>query len=316
MENTYSTFNKLTTKAKQTILSKESQAKITHSKILIINLNTAMTELTKKLIEKGFNIYLYDKAKISQGDITTNYYLNEDDLGKDRAKTILERLNHLSAVASITIIDDISMAKDINIGCLGFRNFTELANYEEYFTRKNIIYYCVNTSGIYGFYYNNIKITKNGEVVVDNLSFVKKSCNYLSQIKQNPHNLDKVDWLVYSIYLLELFYRKNVSKENLQSEMVNGNIDQKKFQKRLFYIENYFKLSKINLGQNKAKLMDILKKLIVNYNKEFNPICVMMGELVSSQIYNYIVSNSLPQTNIVTYNSEIESFDYLTFLSA
>lgn len=315
MENTYSTFNKLTTKAKQTILSKEAQSKITHSKILIINLNTAMTELTKKLIQKGFNIYLYDKAKITHTDITTNYYLNENDLGKDRAKTILERLNHLSAVVSITIIDDIAMAKDINFGCLGFRNFTELANYEEYFTRKNIIYYCVNTSGIYGFYYNNIKIKKNGEVAIDNLSFVKKSCNYLSQIKQNP-NFDKVDWLVYSIYLLELFYRKNVSKVNLQSEMVNESIDQKQFQKRLFYIENYFKLNKINLGQNKTKLMDILKKLIVNYNKEFNPICVMMGELVSSQIYNYIVNNSLPQTNIVTYNSEIESFDYLTFLSA
>ena len=87
------------------------------------------------------------------------------------------------------------------------------------------------------------------------------------------------------------------------------------FQKKIFYIENYFKLNRIHLGNNKTNLMNVLKKLIVNYNKEFNPLCVMMGEIVANQIYNYLTDQELPKTNIVTYNSEIEPFDYMTFLS-
>ena len=186
MENTnYSSFNRLSSNSTQPIIPKEYQSKITLSKILLVNLNATITELAKKLILKGFNIYLYDKGYITEKDITTNFYLNESDLGKERAKTILERLNHLSAVVSISIIEEISIAKDIKFACVGFRNFTELANYEEYFTRKEVIYYCINTSGIYGFYYNNIKVKRNGDVIIDPISFVKKSEAFLSNIKNN-----------------------------------------------------------------------------------------------------------------------------------
>ena len=316
MENTnYSSFNRLSSNSTQPIIPKEYQSKITLSKILLVNLNATITELAKKLILKGFNIYLYDKGFITEKDITTNFYLNESDLGKERAKIILERLNHLSAVVSISIIEDISIAKDIKFACVGFRNFTELANYEEYFTRKEVIYYCINTSGIYGFYYNNIKVKRNGDVIIDPISFVKKSEAFLSNIKNNTNSTLNIDWLVYSIYLLELYYRKNVSKDNLRIEMQSNDIDEKNFQKKIFYIENYFKLNRIHLGNNKTNLMNVLKKLIVNYNKEFNPLCVMMGEIVANQIYNYLTDQELPKTNIVTYNSEIEPFDYMTFLS-
>ena len=118
MENTnYSSFNRLSSNSTQPIIPKEYQSKITLSKILLVNLNATITELAKKLILKGFNIYLYDKGYITEKDITTNFYLNESDLGKERAKTILERLNHLSAVVSISIIEDISIAKDIKFAC-------------------------------------------------------------------------------------------------------------------------------------------------------------------------------------------------------
>ena len=60
--------------------------------------------------------------------------------------------------------------------------------------------------------------------------------------------------------------------------------------------------------------MSLLRRYIVNFNKEFNPICSMLSEIVCNEIYDYVIGKSLPRVGLITYDSENEIFDYNNLL--
>ena len=60
------------------MLPKPIQQKISSTRILLINLNSCITEIAKIFINKGFNIYLYDTEKVSQKDVNNNFIPTAD----------------------------------------------------------------------------------------------------------------------------------------------------------------------------------------------------------------------------------------------
>ncbi len=138
------------------MLSKQKQLQLNKNKILLINLTSCMTELARLLIIGGFNIYLYDKEIINENDINNNLLLNENDIGKIRMEAIYNYLMPLSATVSITKIYDYTTVKDYRIAIVGFNDFISLIEYEEYFNRKDILFFSLNSSGLYAFFYHNL----------------------------------------------------------------------------------------------------------------------------------------------------------------
>ena len=131
------------------MLSKQKQLQLNKNKILLINLTSSMTELARLLIVGGFNIYLYDKETINENDINNNIFLNKSDFGKKRMDAIYNYLLPLSPTVNITKINDYTLIKDYKIAIVGFSNFLSLIEYEEYFNRKDILFFCLNSSGLY-----------------------------------------------------------------------------------------------------------------------------------------------------------------------
>jgi ubiquitin-like 1-activating enzyme E1 A len=143
---------------------KDNQTKLNNSKVLLINLNCAITELGKNLILSGISLYLFDNNKtISQEDVNSNFFLNVNDCDKDRAIVICERLSGLNSYISVKVIDNIDNFSDYNCVCLGFSSFKNMKSYEENFNKKHIVFYCINTSGMYAFFYNNLHVQKQSE---------------------------------------------------------------------------------------------------------------------------------------------------------
>ena len=296
------------------ILSKKIQYEISKTYILLINLNTCITEIAKILINKGFNIYLYDKEKISEKDITNNILLEKEDLGKSRLNIIYNKLIPLNATVSIHIVSNFNNLRDLKYVILGFKDYNTLRNYEEYFTRRNIYFYCINNSGILGFYYNNLSISsKNGDkiVIVDNNLFLKKSEKFFNDLKTNKKKPDK---FILAIYLLELYFRKNVNKKDLIAEVKNDFLNFDKFSQKITFFEKYFSKIGCEYIFKDIEIMTFVKKFIVNFNKEFNPLSSLISEKVTNEIYNYITKKSIPKIGIITYDSDVESFDYNNFL--
>ncbi len=296
------------------MLPKKIQQRISSTRILLINLNSCITEIAKILINKGFNIYLYDKEKVSQKDINNNFFLEKNDLGKSRLKAIYEKLVTLSATVSITMVNDFNNLRDLKITIAGFTDYNSLCTYEEFFTRKNIFFYSINNSGILGFYYNNLFInSRHGDKFadIDNMLFLKKSDKLLNDMKVNKTKPDKFH---LSIFLLELYYRKNVDVKDIPKVMKEEYMNDYKFHKKMSFFEQYFRKIECEYIFRDKEIMSLLRRYIVNFNKEFNPICSMLSEIVCNEIYDYVIGKSLPRVGLITYDSENEIFDYNNLL--
>lgn len=62
--------------------------RMTHSKVLLINLTTCMCELAKNLILSGVNLFLFDfnfgkSSLITKKDIETNFFFNHTELNEE-----------------------------------------------------------------------------------------------------------------------------------------------------------------------------------------------------------------------------------------
>lgn len=118
---------------------KENQQKLSSSCVLLINLNTVITELAKNLLLSGININLYDKCEhqsegesqnklVSEQDVNNNYFLNNSHIGEERVKVLAESLGAINKFATIKEIQNFRdiIAGEIQCVCIGFSTFEKL----------------------------------------------------------------------------------------------------------------------------------------------------------------------------------------------
>ena len=65
---------------------------------------------------------------------------------------------------------------------------------------------------------------------------------------------------------------KKVLKEEMNSDS--------KFLTKIFFIENYLKKKRKNNFLNNQYLKDTLRNLIINFNRELNPVCSIMAKKI------------------------------------
>jgi len=83
-------------------LGKDTMNSIVNGKVLIINMDPLAVEICKNIILSGVgHITLADTQKISEKDYN-NYYINSEDIGKNRADVVGFRLKDLNPNVSIT----------------------------------------------------------------------------------------------------------------------------------------------------------------------------------------------------------------------
>ncbi|KAG0678854.1 hypothetical protein C6P40_000235 [Pichia californica] len=86
------------------------QQSLTESKICIINVSTTASELLKNLVLPGVgSIVIIDSSKISQNDLSTNFFLQESDLGSYKAENLAKNLKILNPDISITPITNLQL---------------------------------------------------------------------------------------------------------------------------------------------------------------------------------------------------------------
>ena len=303
-------------------LSQQMQLKFIQTKILLINLTSCMTELAKILVHSGFNIYLHDTEIVSKLDANNNIFLSQDDIGKPRIDVLYEKLILVNSTVSVIKLKDITKVKDYKVAIAGFSDFDTLVEYEEYFNRKAIIYFCINTSGLHSFCYHNLSnrivdifhSEKNKKIVeaqnLNNNNFLKKEERFI----ENDKILDESDGIIGAVFMLEIYYRKNIDKKNMKKVLKNELYNDIKFIKKMYFIENYLKNREKNGILYNEYFKSSLRNLIINFNRELNPICSTIAKKIFDILFIIFRDKKYPKELMVTYNSDsLQEFKYNEF---
>ena len=303
-------------------LSLPMQLKLYQNKVLLINLTSCITEFCKLLLNAGFNIYIHDKELISKIDAINNIFLSSEDIGKPRLDTLYNKLILVNSTVSIIKLKDITQVKDYKIAIVGFSDFETLKEYEEYFNRKSIIYFCINTSGLYSFCYHNLteKIVdnfcneKNKKIETQNLNsnnFLKKEEKFIEKGIINGEN----EGIIAAVFLLEIYYRKNIDKKYLKKTMKEELNNDSKFIKKMYFIENFLKNKRKNNILNNKFFKTSIRNLIINFNRELNPICSKMAKKIFEILFAIFTKKRFPKEMMIIYNSDsLQEFNYDGFI--
>ena len=304
------------------ILSMQMQLKFLQNKILLINLTSCITELAKILVTAGFNLYIHDTEPISKTDATNNIFLSYEDIGKPRVDVLYEKLILVNSTVSVIKLKDFTKVKDYKVAIVGFSDFETLMEYEEYFNRKGIIYLCINTSGLYSFCYHNLTDRIVGNFCseekkriiegqnLNNNNFLKKEKRFLEEGKINGEN----DGLIAAVFMLEMYYRKNIDKKNMKKALKDELINDNKFIKKMYFIENYLKNKKKIEILKSEYFVNSIRNLIINFNRELNPVCSTMAKKIFDILFVVFKDKVFPKEIMITYNTDnLKDFKYNGF---
>jgi ubiquitin-like 1-activating enzyme E1 A len=86
----------------------ESQKRMKESKVLLLNLSSPITELSRHLALSGINLHLvdYENQHVEEHSISGDFLFSEQDKGKMRGDVIKDKLSEMNPFATIKFLKD------------------------------------------------------------------------------------------------------------------------------------------------------------------------------------------------------------------
>ena len=299
----------------------ETMKKLFETEVLLLGFTPAMTELSKNIILSGAGICLFNLGgKVSECDIENNFVFNANDIGKNKAEVLKEKIKLFKDPCKISIINEISEIKNKNIkyGVVDIgdgdikRNNNIIKELEEIMiSNKGILYY-IKLYTDKGIFLNNILEKK----FLENAKNEGKEPLFEKDVKITEHltlsdDEEEEGKDNNTAYKKKKEEKKEMDVIDIKGDEENNIIILKKddysyftFDKKIEEIKNLIpkKLKKyeediINSAFNTIKLSD---------NKEINPLnCLVnyiIGGVVCHEIINCISRKKNIKTNIYYFD--------------
>ena len=298
----------------------ETMKKLFETEVLILGFTPAMTELSKNLVLSGAGICLFNSgAKIESKDIGNNFVFNVNDIGKNKAEVLKEKIKLFKDPCKISIINEINDIKNKNIkygvvdlGDNDFKNNNIIKEIEQIMIANKGILYYIKLETDKGIFLNNIlekkflENTKEGkELLFEKDVNITEHLTLSDDEEEGNNNKNKEN-------------KEEKKEEKKEMDIVNiSNEEEKKiiilkeddytfldFEKKIKEITNLIpkKLKKyeeeiINSAFNVIKLCE---------NKDINPLnCLVnyiIGGVVCHEIINCISKKKNIRTNIYYFD--------------
>jgi len=301
----------------------ETQKKLFETKVLLINLTPAITELAKNLILIGTQLILYDDETIvTDNDINNNFFLNSEDLNKNKSNSLKMKLNLIKSSANIDIInyEELKNLKD-NICFAGFDitniNKNYIGDIENILINKKIFTYYIYIHNKYGFFINNLFYNKQEEKninkkeekieLLDSDDEEKnkndKKENEEIHLEEEDEEIEKFDLKNdYTIHFLFECLNKKINEQCLNFIPVENKI---KHLVLPFSFYNYYMENKLILKFDfKDKYIDLKENKNSNEDEiYFFPTSCVIGGIVCQEIINLIGQKKKPNCNLYSYDA-------------
>ncbi|CAA22354.2 ubiquitin activating enzyme E1 Uba1 [Schizosaccharomyces pombe] len=135
------------------VLGHEAMKQMSQSNVLIIGCKGLGVEIAKNVCLAGVkSVTLYDPQPTRIEDLSSQYFLTEDDIGVPRAKVTVSKLAELNQYVPVSVVDELSTEYLKNFKCVVVTE-TSLTKQLEIndFTHKNhIAYIAADSRGLFG----------------------------------------------------------------------------------------------------------------------------------------------------------------------
>ena len=140
---------------------------------------------------------------------------------------------------------------------------------------------------------------------------MKKEYLFIQNGKINTEN----DGIIAAVFLMEIYFRKNIDKKLVKKVLKEELNNDSKFIKKMYYIENYLKKIRKEEFLKSHFFVESLKNLIINFNRELNPICSTMAKKIFEILFIIFKDKIFSKEIMFTYNSDnLQDFNYESFI--
>lgn len=185
----------------------DAMKRMANSSILICGMNGLGVEIAKNVILQGFKrVSLYDQEKVTNLDLSTNYYTTYEDIGKNRAQVCQAKLAELNNYVAVDIITSLSSSiTDYQVVVLVDYDLNEQLKINE-MIHDRVHFISASTKGLVGQIFcdfgNEFTITDpDGEQpptsIIDNI-VLNNNDLFVTTVESNPHNLTNGDYVKFT----------------------------------------------------------------------------------------------------------------------
>ncbi|KAK7102589.1 ubiquitin-like modifier-activating enzyme 1 [Littorina saxatilis] len=191
------------------VLGHEAMRKMANSNVLISGMRGLGVEIAKNVILGGVkSVTIHDPGKSSFLDLSSQFFLREEDLGKNRADVTQPRLAELNGYVPVTSSSadlDESFLSQFQVVVLSNSNNVEEVRVGEFCHSHNIKFIVAETHGLFGkifcdFGNNFVVIDPDGEQPIScMLASIEKSKDaVVTTVDETKHGLEDGDYVTFS----------------------------------------------------------------------------------------------------------------------
>ncbi|KAH3678451.1 hypothetical protein WICMUC_001468 [Wickerhamomyces mucosus] len=188
------------------VLGKEAMLKMQNSNVLIIGLKGLGLEIAKNVALAGVkSLSIYDPNPVELKDLSTQFYLNEIDIGKPRAFASVDKISQLNSYVPISIIDELSesILSKFQVIVATDLSLEEQVKINEFTHSNNIKFIATDSRGLFGnifvdFGVDFTIIDTNGEEPKTGIVSDIDSSGIVSVLDDSRHGLEDGDYVKFT----------------------------------------------------------------------------------------------------------------------
>ncbi|CEG74689.1 hypothetical protein RMATCC62417_09858 [Rhizopus microsporus] len=283
----------------------DAQQRIGKASILIIGICALSNEVCKNLALAGVaSITLLDHEEVKEEDLGAQFFLDEDDIGKNRAEASVSSLQALNPRVRVVVDkQNVTQKPDdffesFDVVCLFRSNYQTMARIDQ--LRRNVKrpFYAADAFGWFGYIFCDLT----------EYTFVQNAKNSSGKITHTEHfaSLDlslSKDWSSISPKAL----RKRISPMALVMHILL------RYQKEHHHFPSQAEVAELienkreylqQMGITDSSVLDenLLRNVCQMHNTEISPVAAIVGGMLAQDVLRTLSAMELPIQNWFYYN--------------
>ncbi|QFZ29405.1 putative ubiquitin-activating enzyme E1 [Clavispora lusitaniae] len=187
------------------VMGKEAMLKMQNANVLIIGLKGLGVEIAKNVALAGVkSLSLYDPSPVELQDLSTQFFLREEDVGKPTADVTREKLSELNSYVPVTVLSELADADVARFQCVVATNASleQQVRLNDITHANNVGFIATDVRGLFGSLFVDFGdftvIDQTGEEPLSGIVSDIEPNGTVTMLDDNRHGLQDGDYVRFS----------------------------------------------------------------------------------------------------------------------